>query len=74
MFKTWSASDSEPEALARMLEGHLNEFAQEVVSVGYAVADRHFVIVVYRTIEPAEGARVEAAVSMAEEIVEQAQA
>ena len=73
MFKTWTASDEDPEALARAVEGHLNEFAAEV-SVGYAVAEKHFVMVVYRQVEAAQNDRQEAAVSVAEEIVEQAQA
>lgn len=74
MFKTWTASDDDPQALARALEGHLNEFAEEVVSVGYAVAGKHFVMVVYREVEPAQNERQEAAVSLAQDIVEQAQA
>ena len=74
MFKTWTASDDDPQALARALEGHLNEFALDVVSVGYAVAEKHFVMVVYRQVEAAQDDRQEAAVSLAEEIVEQAQA
>lgn len=74
MFKTWTASDDSPEQLARTLEAHLNEFAEDVISVGYAVHDRHFVIVVYRPVERAQSHSLEAAVSVAEEIVEQAQA
>ncbi len=74
MFKTWTASDDDLETLARALEGHLNEFAQEVVSLGYAIAEKHYVIVVYRVVEPAQNDRQEAAVSVAEEIVERAQA
>ena len=74
VFKTWTASDDDPEQLARTLEAHLNEFADDVISVGYAVQDRHFVIVVYRPVAVAQGHSLEAAVSVAEEIVEQAQA
>ena len=74
MFKTWTASDEDPEALARAVEGHLNEFAEDVISVSYAIAGRHFVMVVYRQVEAAQNDRQEAAVSVAEEIVEQAQA
>ena len=74
MFKTWTASDDDPQALARALEGQLNEFALEVVSVAYAVAEKHFVIVVYRQVEAAQNDRQEAAVGVAEEIMEQAQA
>ncbi len=74
VFKTWTASDHDPEQLARTLEAHLSEFAQEVISVGYAVSDRHFVLVVYRPLEADHDHRLEAAVSVAEEIVEQAQA
>ena len=75
MFKTWTGSDEDPESLARAVEGHLNEFAQVVVSVGYAIADtRHHVLLVYEGVEAAQDDRMEAAVSIAEEIVEEAQA
>ena len=74
MFKTWTASDEDPEALARAVEGHLNEFAEEVISVSYGIGGRHFVMVGYRKVEAAQNDRQEAAVSVAEEIVEQAQA
>ncbi len=74
MFKTWTASDEDPETLARAVEGHLNEFAEEVVSVGYAVsANVHHVLVVYRPVEVSRDGPIEAALSIVEEIVELAQ-
>jgi len=74
MFKTWTASDDDAQKLARAVEGHLNEFVEEVVSVGYAIAeDRHHVLVVYRSMEASHEGRMEAAVSIAEGIVEQSQ-
>jgi len=76
MFMTWTASDDDAEALARLVEGHLNEFAEVVVSVSYSVsAGRHHVLAVFVPIGAPEGdqARAAAAVSEAEEIVEQAQ-
>lgn len=74
MFKTWTDSNEELESLAKSLEGHLNENAEEVISVGYAVADgRHFVLAVYLAVEPNGDRRMEAAVDLAEGILEQAQ-
>lgn len=75
MFKTWTASDEDAESLAREVEGHLNEFAERVISVGYAVAEgRHHAMVVYEAVAPSEDGHMEAAVSIAEDIVERAQA
>jgi hypothetical protein len=73
MFKVWTASDSDPEALARRLQAHLNEFAADVLDIGYSVAERHFVLAVYRQLEASEDDHVEAAVDIAEEIVGDAQ-
>ena len=74
MFKTWTASDDDPEALARHVEGHLNEYADLIISVSYSVsAGRHHVLAVYRPIDPFEDIQAEAVVSVAEEIVEEAQ-
>lgn len=74
MFKSWTASDPDPEALARHLEGHLNEYAEVILSVSYSVsAGRHHVLAVYRPIEPLGDDHLEAAVTLAEEIVEEAQ-
>ncbi len=74
MFKTWTASHEEAAALAEILEAYLNEFAEKVISVGYAVTDeRHQVMVVYQVLEAAKDDRMEAAVTLAENIVEQAQ-
>lgn len=76
MFKTWAISGEELPALARAVEGHLNEFAEEVISVSYAIAadDQHHVLVVYRPVELEHDASLEAAVSIAEDIVESASA
>ncbi len=73
MFKIWTASSPEIEPLARNLEAHLNEFADEVVSVAYAVTDAHYVLAVYRQVELSIGDRQEVAVSVAEHIIEDAQ-
>jgi len=74
MFKTWTFSDRDPEALARALEGHLNEFAERVLSVGYAIeAGQHHALAVYEVVEAAQDDRMEAAVSIAEGIVGEAQ-
>jgi hypothetical protein len=73
MFKTWTASSGDVESLARELEVHLNEFADEVISVAYAVTDRHHVLAVYRLIDLSIEDREEAAVSVAEHIIEGAQ-
>ncbi len=74
MFKTWTASDDDAEALARLVEGHLNEFADFIESVSYSVSGgRHHVLAVYRPVEALEEDQAEAAVSFAEDIVERAQ-
>ena len=70
MLKTWTASSREVESLARDLEAHLNEFADEVVSVGYAVTDRHYVLAVYKMVELSIEDRQEVAVSEAKHIIE----
>ena len=73
MFQVWTGSSHDPAALARQLEAHLNEFAAEVVSVSYSVAGKHFALAVYRPIETWPDDSMEAAVSIAEEIVADAQ-
>lgn len=74
MFRTWTDSNIEPESLARALEGHLNEFADEVISVAYAVSEgQHFVLAVYRGVESNGDRHMEAAVDLAEDILEEAQ-
>ncbi len=70
MFKTWSCSAMDAESVARELEGHLNEYAEEVVSVSYAVNEGHHVLAVYREIEATLDEREEAAVSFAEQIID----
>jgi DNA-binding winged helix-turn-helix (wHTH) protein len=60
--------------LSRSLEAHLNEFAEDVVSVGYAVdGGLHSVLLVYRPVEASGDGELEAVVSVSEEIVDQAQ-
>lgn len=74
MFKTWTASDDDNQALARLVEGHLNEHAEVIISVSYSVeAGRHPVLAVYKPVEAADDGHLEAAVSIAEQIVEEAQ-
>ncbi|HEY8685808.1 MAG TPA: hypothetical protein VIO57_09395 [Chloroflexota bacterium] len=70
MFKTWTASSREIESLTRDMEAHLNEFADEVVSVGYAVTDRHHVLALYKSVELSSDDRQEVAVTEAEHIIE----
>ncbi|MBV9279137.1 MAG: hypothetical protein JOZ41_03560 [Chloroflexi bacterium] len=73
MYKTWCASAEDPETLARVLEAHLNEFADEVVSVSYSVDRHHHVLAVYRPVEPGELGSQQAAVTVAERIIDHAQ-
>lgn len=72
MYKTWTAVGDDGDTVARDLEAHLNEFADEVVSVCYAVTGQHHVLAVYRAIEPVGEAAHEAAVSVAESIIDRA--
>ena len=51
MYRVWTASADDPEELSRAVEVHLNEFAEEIISVGYAVDAGHHALVVYRPIE-----------------------
>jgi hypothetical protein len=69
MFKTWTSSSREIESLARALEAHLNEFADEVVSVAYAVTDQHYVLALYKRVELSSQDRQEVAVAEAEHII-----
>jgi hypothetical protein len=73
MYRTWVFSAPDAESLARNLEIHINEFADEVVSVSYSVHTDHHVLVVYRAIETTSRERQEAAVSVAEHIIDEAQ-
>mgnify|MGYP007001847817 CR=1 FL=1 len=75
MFKTWTATDDDLDTMARAVEGHLNEFAEEVVSVSYAIAEaKHHVLVVHRPVNlDLNDEAMEAVLTVAEEIVEQAQ-
>lgn len=70
MYVTWSHSAEDGDALARALEAHLNEFADEVISVSYAIDRAHHVLVVYRGIESVADAQV---VAVAEQIVDSVQ-
>jgi hypothetical protein len=70
MYKAWTGSAEDAESLARALEAHLNEFADEVYSVGYAVTDRHHALAVYRAIDSIGS--TERAVAVAESIIDEA--
>jgi hypothetical protein len=72
VYRTWTASAEDAETLARALEIHLNEFAEDVLSVSYAVNEAHHVLVVYTPIEPIALAEDEAAVAVAEQIIDSA--
>ncbi|HLJ68894.1 MAG TPA: hypothetical protein VKX16_16175 [Chloroflexota bacterium] len=69
MYRTWTASAEDAESLARALEAHLNEFAEEVISVGYAVTGSHHVLAVYRELEGSLQAG--AVVAVAEQILDE---
>jgi hypothetical protein len=69
MYKVWTASAAQATALARSLESHLNEYAEEIISVSYAVTDVHHVLAVYRMVDLTDGAGAEAAVAAAEELM-----
>src|SRR5262245_35773685 len=73
VFEVWTAEDDNAEDLARRLEARLNEYAAQVISVSYTVADKHFVMAVYQPVQPLDDDALEAAVEVAEEIVAQAQ-
>ena len=73
MFKTWSASGEDGETLARDLEAHLNEYAEELLGVGYAVGQRHYALAVYRPLGAAEPDEA-AAVTVATQIIDRAHA
>lgn len=70
MFKTWCASADQLETLARDLEAHLNEYADEVVAVSYAIGDAHAILAVYKPVEPGALVGEAEAVVAAEEIIE----
>lgn len=69
-FETWTSCSGDAESLARALEAHLNEFAERVISVAYAVTDTHFVLAVYEPVDSASTAAEEAAVTVAEQIID----
>lgn len=70
MYKTWSISAGDLESLQHELDTFLNEFVEELISVSYAIQDRHYVLVVYRAVDLEVSRGAEAAVSAAEEIIE----
>lgn len=69
-YQTWTACDRDAEALARALEAHLNEFAERVISVAYAVTDQHYVLAVYEPVDTVLTDEEEAAVTVAEQIID----
>lgn len=71
MYKTWSISAEDAETLERGLDAYLNEYVGKLISVSYAVTDRHYALVVYEPVDIEGTAGEEAAVSAAEEILEQ---
>ena len=73
MYKAWSASADDGGTLARGLEAHLNEFAHEVVSVSYSVDTHHHVLAVYRPVGITTALADEAAVTVAEQILDHAE-
>jgi hypothetical protein len=73
MYRTWVSSASDAETLARALEAHLNEHAEDIIAVSYAVTTAHHVLAVYREIDISTQQPVEAAVTVAEQIIDEAQ-
>jgi hypothetical protein len=69
-FETWTSCNHDAESLARALEAHLNEFAERVISVAYAVTDLHYVLAVYEPVDAASSIAEEAAVTVAEQIID----
>lgn len=69
MYRTWTASGSDAQSVARELEAHLNEYADSVVSISYAVDGEHHVLVVYTPIEMT-AITEESAVAVAEHIID----
>lgn len=69
-FETWTSCSDDAEGLARALEAHLNEFAESVISVAYAVTDIHYVLAVYEPVDATSTGAGEAAVSVAEQIID----
>ena len=70
MYRTWVFSAPDSETLARNLEVHINEFADEIISVSYSVHTNHHVLVVYRGIDATSSEHEETAVSVAEHIID----
>jgi len=71
MYRTWTASADDPEELSRAVEVHLNEFADEIISVAYAVHAGHHALVVYRPIGMESGASAAEAVATADALLEE---
>ncbi len=70
MYVAWTASASTPEELARAVETQLNEYAEDIISVSYAVDHGHHALLVYRSIEPIDATSV-GAVAVAEQIIDE---
>lgn len=73
MYKTWSMSAEDTATLEQGLDSFLNEYVGHLVSVSYAVTNRHYVLVVYEPVDVNGNTREEAAVTAAEEILELAE-
>lgn len=73
MYRTWTGSASDAATVARALEAHLNEYASDVVSIAYSVEKEHYVLAVYRQLEASAEAGVEAAVAVAQHIIDETQ-
>ncbi|MGH2441588.1 MAG: hypothetical protein ACRDFX_00290 [Chloroflexota bacterium] len=70
MYKVWATSAENAGELARSIERHLNEFAEEVISVCYEVDTGHHALVVYRANGTMVEVREEEAVAEAEQIID----
>lgn len=73
MYKTWSMSAEDAATLEQGLDSFLNEYVGHLVSVSYAVTNRHHVLVVYEPVDVNGNTHEEAAVTAAEEILELAE-
>lgn len=73
MYKTWGTSAEDLETLERALDAFLNEYVGTLTSVSYAVSSRHHVLVIYEPVDVEGTVGEEAAITAAEEILEQAE-
>lgn len=74
MYKVRTVAANDADGLARAVEAHINEYAEDVISVSYAIERQHIALLVYRPVNLASEAPVEEAVNVAEHILDEYQA